>query len=79
MKKSECLLSVFFKISLAGGAQLVVPLLAEAARQRTLKKLIQPHVVFSAHHYRAFADFPTVVVDCGEVGKFLEAGRVEMA
>lgn len=53
MKKSECLLSVFFEIGLAGGAQLVVPFLAEAARQRTLKKLIQPHVVFlpitSAH------------------------------
>ena len=46
MKKSECSLSVFFEIGLAGGAQLVVPFLAEAARQRTLKKLIQPHVVF---------------------------------
>lgn len=79
MKKSECLLSVFFDIGLAGGAQLVVPFLAEAARQRTLKKLIQPHVVFSAHNFRAFADFPTMVVDGGEVGKFLKAGRVEMA
>lgn len=34
---------------------------------------------FSAHHFRAFADFPTMVVDGGEVGKFLKAGRVEMA
>ena len=34
MKKSECSLSVFFEIGLAGGAQLVVPFLAEAARQR---------------------------------------------
>ena len=66
-------------MGLAGGAQLVVPFLAEAARQRALKKLIQPHVVFSAHHFRAFADFPTMVVDGGEVGKFLKAGRVEMA
>ena len=79
MKKSECLLSVFFEIGLAGGAQLIVPFLAEAARQRALKKLIQPHVVFSAHNFRAFTDFPAVVVDCCKVGKFLQPGRVEMA
>lgn len=70
---------ILLYIEVAASGELIVPLLPETPYERIFEELINAHFVFASEHFGTFADFPSVIVDSGESGVFLDAHRVEIA
>ena len=70
---------VGFYVEVAVGSELVVPFLSESLYERLFKELVEADFIFSAYHFCAFANFPSVVVYSGEGAVFFHPHRVEIA
>ena len=77
---AKCLVfEVGFYVEVAVGSELVVPFLSESLYERLFKELVEADFIFSAYHFCAFTNFPSVVVYGGEGAVFFHPYGVEIA
>ena len=71
--------AVLAEVFLAGGAEFVVPLIAETAAQGPFEELVHADAFASAQDFGAFAYLPAVIVYGGEAVVFFQSHRIEVA